>query len=190
MEQVRVASVAVDVPLANLDRPFDYLVPDQLADQAVVGSRVRVRFAGRLRNGFILELRTDSARDKLLPLQGVLSPEPVLTAEVTRLARAVADHYASSFADVVRLAVPPRHALTERATPPDYPEPRLEPAGTAEADGRPRDGLRDRFATRYPHADGFLRHLVDGGSPRAAWTVAPCSDGPGDWAGGLLDAAA
>ncbi|MGB4967006.1 MAG: hypothetical protein WBO35_02275, partial [Candidatus Saccharimonadales bacterium] len=81
MEDVRVASVAVDVPLANLDRPFDYLVPDELAEAAVVGARVRVRFAGRLRNGFILELRTDSARDKLLPLQGVLSPEPVLTAE-------------------------------------------------------------------------------------------------------------
>lgn len=70
MEDVRVASVAVDVPLANLDRPFDYLVPDELAEAAVVGARVRVRFAGRLRNGFILELRTDSARDKLLPLQG------------------------------------------------------------------------------------------------------------------------
>lgn len=70
MEDVRVASVAVDVPLANLDRPFDYLVPGELAEAAVVGARVRVRFAGRLRNGFILELRTDSARDKLLPLQG------------------------------------------------------------------------------------------------------------------------
>ena len=190
MEDVRVASVAVDVPLANLDRPFDYLVPEELAEAAVVGARVRVRFAGRLRNGFILELRMDSARDKLLPLQGVLSPEPVLTAEVTRLVRAVADHYASSFADVVRLAVPPRHALTERATPPEYPEPRLEAVGTAETDGRPFDGLGDRLATRYPHADGFLRHLADGGNPRAAWTVAPCPDGPGDWAGGLLDAAA
>ena len=177
MEDVRVASVAVDVPLANLDRPFDYLVPDELAEAAVVGARVRVRFAGRLRNGFILELRTDSARDKLLPLQGVLSPEPVLTAEVTRLVRAVADHYASSFADVVRLAVPPRHALTERATPPDYPAPRLESGGAAVLAG-------------YPAGDGYLKHLASGEHPRAAWTVAPRPDGLGDWAGGMLDAAA
>lgn len=176
MEGVRVASVAVDVPLANLDRPFDYLVPDQLAEQAVVGARVRVRFAGRLRNGFILDLRTDSARDKLLPLQGVLSPEPVLTAEVTRLVRAVADHYASSFADVVRLAVPPRHALTERATPPEYAEPRLDAADTVDLAG-------------YPDAGGYLGHLASGGHPRAAWTVAPRPDGLGDWAGGLLEAA-
>lgn len=177
MERVRVASVAVDVPLANLDRPFDYLIPDELAEAAVVGARVRVRFAGRLRNGFVLELRTDSARDKLLPLQGVLSPEPVLTAEVTRLVRAVADHYASSFADVVRLAVPPRHALTERAVPPEYPAPRLEGAGAAVLAG-------------YPDAEGYLGHLASGGRPRAAWTVAPRPDGPGDWASGLLEAAA
>ncbi|MGC3955775.1 MAG: primosome assembly protein PriA [Propionicimonas sp.] len=177
MEQVRLASVAVDVPLANLDRPFDYLVPEAMAEAAVVGARVRVRFAGRLRNGFIVELRTDSPRDKLLPLQGVLSPEPVLTAEVTRLVRAVADHYASSFADVVRLAVPPRHALTERATPPDYPQPRLESDGGSVLAG-------------YPAGDGYLKHLATGGRPRAAWTVVPRPDGAGDWAGGLLDVAA
>lgn len=170
------ASVAVDMPLANLDRPFDYLVPDELAEAAVVGSRVRVRFAGRLRNGFVLELRTDSARDKLLPLQGVLSPEPVLSAEVTRLVRAVADHYASSFADVVRLAVPPRHALTERAEPPAYPAPRLEPAPPV--------------LGRYPDGEVYLAKLAEGGRPRAAWTTAPRPEGVGDWAGGLLDAAA
>ena len=39
------ARVAVDVSLAHLDRPFDYLVPAGLA--VVAGCRVRVRFAGR-----------------------------------------------------------------------------------------------------------------------------------------------
>ena len=195
MEQVRLASVAVDVPLANLDRPFDYLVPEAMAQAAVVGARVRVRFAGRLRNGFILDLRTDELRDKLLPLQGVLSPEPVLTAEVTRLVRAVADHYASSFADVARLAVPPRHALTERAEPPAYPQPRLH--GNDATPGHRSDELnpigepvRSGFRAGYPRADSFLQHLAEGGSPRAAWTLAPSPDGMGDWAGGLLEAAA
>ena len=40
-----VARVAVDVPLAHLDRPFDYLVPERLTAEAVPGCRVRVRFA-------------------------------------------------------------------------------------------------------------------------------------------------
>ena len=50
-----VARVAVDISLPHLDRPFDYLVPEALAESAVPGSQVRVRFAGRLTSGFVLE---------------------------------------------------------------------------------------------------------------------------------------
>ena len=41
----------------------------------------------------------------------------MLTGEVAALVRSVADHYAGTFADVMRLAVPPRHAATEKAEP-------------------------------------------------------------------------
>src|SRR5499425_1768929 len=50
-----VARIAVDIPLAHLDRPFDYLVPERLAAAAVPGCRVRVRFAGQLTGGYLLE---------------------------------------------------------------------------------------------------------------------------------------
>src|SRR5699024_4966546 len=105
------------VPLAHLDRPFDYLVPPELVPEVVPGCRVRVRFAGRLRDGFVLEVRDDTEHDRVQPLQRVISSEPVLTPAVAGLVRAVADHWCGSFADVVRLAVPPRHATTERAEP-------------------------------------------------------------------------
>ena len=171
------ARVAVEVPLANLDRPFDYLVtPDQAAD-AVVGARVRVRFAGRQRGGFILERVAASEHADLLPLHAVVSPEPVLTPAVAELVRRVADHYAGSFADVVRLAVPPRHGLTEKAVPPVHPVPDLT--------GTPAGSL-----AHYPGGPGLVRALAQGRAPRAAWTVVPRPDGAGDWMGGFLDAAA
>src|SRR5690554_141221 len=50
-----VARVLVDVPLAHLDRPFDYLVPLSMAETAVPGARVKVRFAGQDVDGFIVE---------------------------------------------------------------------------------------------------------------------------------------
>ena len=50
-----VARIAVDLPLAHLDRPFDYLVPERLAALARPGVRVRVRFAGQLTDGYVLE---------------------------------------------------------------------------------------------------------------------------------------
>jgi primosomal protein N' (replication factor Y) (superfamily II helicase) len=117
--ELPVARVAVDNPLPHLDRPFDYLVPASLHDSAGPGVRVRVRFAGKLVDGFVLERVAHSDHPgKLTPLERVVSPERVLTPEVAELARAVADRYAGTLADVLRLAVPPRHARTESATRP------------------------------------------------------------------------
>ena len=117
-----VARVAVDIPLAHLDRPFDYLIPERLSDQAVPGCRVRVRFAGQLVDGYLLERAAVSGHQgRLARLERVVSPEPVLSPEIMALAREVADRYAGTMADVLRLAIPPRHARGEAAVPRPVP---------------------------------------------------------------------
>lgn len=107
------ARVAVDVPLAHLDRLFDYSVPEALDAEAQPGVRVRVRFSGRLVDGFVVERVDQSEHTRLAPLQRVVSPLPILTPEVLQLARAVADRYAGTLPDVLRAAIPPRHARAE-----------------------------------------------------------------------------
>ncbi|WP_239092632.1 primosomal protein N' [Paractinoplanes abujensis] len=104
----------MDVPLAHLDRPFDYLVAAADDEAAQPGVRVRVRFAGQLVSGFLLERAESSPHGgKLAYLDRVVSPERVLDPEIARAARAVADRYAGNLYDVLRLAVPPRHARVE-----------------------------------------------------------------------------
>ncbi|MGW0634368.1 primosomal protein N' [Nocardia salmonicida] len=99
---------------AHLDRDFDYLVPAELDEIARPGVRVRVRFAGRLVDGYLLErLPRSDHNGKMMPLERVVSPERVLAPEILRLATAVATRYAGTRADVLRLAIPPRHARTE-----------------------------------------------------------------------------
>src|SRR3984885_1603241 len=99
-----VARIAVDLPLAHLDRPFDYLVPERLADQARPGVRVRIRFAGQRCDGFLIErVEQSDHQGSLRYLDQVVSDEQVLTGEVLGLARAVADRYAGTLADVLRL---------------------------------------------------------------------------------------
>jgi primosomal protein N' (replication factor Y) (superfamily II helicase) len=167
-----VARLAVEISLPNLDRPFDYLVPDTLADAAVPGCRVRVRFAGRLTGGYLLERAAASEHEgKLGYLERVVSPEPVLTPEIAGLARAVADRYGGTLADVLRLAIPPRHAAAE-SRPAGDPAGRgsaAAPAGLAGPQpARPWD--------RYEAGSSFLTALADGRSPRAIWSALP---GPG-----------
>jgi primosomal protein N' (replication factor Y) len=172
--ELPVAVVAVDISLPHLDRPFDYLVPDTMADQAVPGSQVRVRFAGQLTGGFVLERRAGSEHEgRLGYLERVVAPEPVLTPEIAGLARAVADRYGGTLADVLRLAIPPRHARASKAAA----------SAAASADGVPApaggsapDSAGETGASRWQrYADGesFLAALAAGRSPRAVWSALP-----------------
>jgi primosomal protein N' (replication factor Y) len=161
-ERLPVARVAVDISLAHLDRPFDYLVPAGLADAAVPGCRVRVRFAGQLVDGYLLErTQTSEHQGRLARLERVISPEPVLTPEIFDLARVVADRYAGTLADVLRLAIPPRHAAAERETP--------ATGGSKHAGSRPAAGPW----VRYPAGEAFLAGLAAGRPVRAAWSALP-----------------
>ncbi|MEV0942923.1 primosomal protein N' [Micromonospora wenchangensis] len=181
-----VARVCVDVALAHLDRPFDYLVPAGLADDAVPGVRVKVRFAGQLVDGWLLERVDSSAHDgKLAYLEKVVSPEPVLAPEVARLARAVADRYAGNLADVLRLAVPPRHARVEKEPRAD-PVPVVVDASDAGSTTPAVDGLDPRGWRDYPAGPAFLTALADGRAPRAVWSALAGED----WAARYADAVA
>ena len=132
------------MPQAHLDRPFDYLVPERLADQARPGVKVRVRFAGTLIDGFLIERVEESEHHgSLRYLERVLSTEQVLTDEIASLARAVADRYAGTLADVLRLAIPQRHAATEAPQAP-------HPGGACSEHGEPPAAPGPRPVDKVP----------------------------------------
>jgi primosomal protein N' (replication factor Y) len=154
-----VARVAVDVSLAHLDRPFDYLLTEEQSASARPGVRVRVRFSGQLVDGFVLDrLEASEHEGRLSCVSRVLGDEPVLSAEIAELARDVADRWAGTVADVVRLAVPPRHAGAERAARPTPPTP--APALAADA------------LDRYTGGAELLAEAADG-LPRRSWSILP-----------------
>jgi primosomal protein N' (replication factor Y) len=175
----------VDLPLAHLDRPFDYLVPERLAALARPGVRVRVRFAGQLTDGFVLDrVESSEHQGRLSYLERVVSAEQVLTPEIAGLARAVADRYAGTLADVLRLAIPQRHAATETA----------KPTSPSAADGPgPGDGLPARPDSgpwsRYPAGPAFLDAVAAGRPARAAWSALPGPTWPEEIARAAVTAA-
>lgn len=113
-----VARVLIDSPLPQLDRLFDYGIPAALASIAVPGVRVRVplRSAGRIADGFIVELGPPGDYSGALSeLEAVVSPIPVLAPEVWALARKASERAAGNASDIVRLAVPTRQVRVEKA---------------------------------------------------------------------------
>jgi primosomal protein N' (replication factor Y) len=174
-----VAAVVVETPLAHLDRVFEYSVPDELDADAVPGARVRVRFSGRELDGFVVERRDQPQHDgRLTPLRRVVSAEPVLTPEVLALCRAVAERYAGTLSDVLRLAVPKRHATAERNLVMDCSVPDELPA--------PDPGPW----AAYPAGPAWLRRVASGEGPAAAWAALPGRRGEADWPAALAVAAA
>ncbi|MFC8765351.1 primosomal protein N' [Streptomyces sp. NPDC057193] len=172
-KELPVARVVVNKGSLHLDQFFDYAVPEELDETARPGVRVRVRFGagahqvkngrregGRLIDGFLVERRaTSDYSGPLAALADVVSPEPVLGPELLGLARAVADRYAGSLADVLQLAVPPRSARAEgRPSPEPLPPPAAPEPGSW---------------SRYERGPAFLESLARGGAPRAVWNALP-----------------
>ncbi|MFZ2178559.1 MAG: primosomal protein N' [Rhodococcus sp. (in: high G+C Gram-positive bacteria)] len=163
-----VARVLPMLPLAHLDREFDYLVPRELAEQARPGVRVRIRFAGRLVDGFVVARTASSEHQGRFGwLERVISAEPVLTPEIAGLVDLVAGRYAGTRADVLRLAIPPRHARAEAEAE----------AGRERAPTPDVEITRDAWA-RYVHGEAFLTALETGRHPRAVWQALPGEDWP------------
>ena len=158
----------------HLDREFDYLVAAELSDDAQPGVRVRVRFHGRLVDAFVLERRSGTDHvGQLGWLDRVISAEPVLTPEVRRLVDAVAARYAGTRPDVLRLAVPPRHAAAEKTQRQVCLLPVVDPV---DASGW----------ARYAGGGKFLDALKEGRAARAVWQALPSEQ----WCERLAEAAA
>ena len=165
-EHEPIARVLPMLSVPHLDREFDYLVASEQSDEAQPGVRVRVRFHGRLVDGFLLERRSDTDHvGKLGWLDKVVSGEPVLTHDIRRLTDAVAARYAGTRADVLRLAVPPRHATVEKqaASP-------LEPL-----DPQPVDTAA---WAAYQGGAQFVAALQEGRAARAVWQALPGESWP------------
>lgn len=177
-----VATIQVDTGLPHLDRPFDYVVPEELDEQVRAGVRVKVRFSGRDLDGVVLSRgpRTDFT-GRLVPIRRVVSPEPVLSATLLAVCREVARRSAGTLGDVLRLAIPPRHAAAEKALP-------AQPPGVPESD-LVAPPVADGGWAAYRGGAALLSRLEAGESPSASVVVAPGTAAADRWPALLLDAA-
>ena len=150
-----VARVRVDSTLPQVDRTFDYRVPAELSEDAAPGARVRVLFNGHEMTGYIEEraATTDWTRTSLLPLKSVLSRVPSVAPEIFALAEALADRYASTVANVLRLAVPPRIAALDKKYAPLLPGYESAYLGKPARVNVPENSAEDATESNPEHAE-------------------------------------
>ncbi|MBC2061345.1 primosomal protein N' [Listeria marthii] len=82
---INIAKVIVDVPAMQVDRPFDYFIPEDLEELIRPGMRVSVPFGNRKIQGFVIALGETEENPKLKGIDGVMDLAPVLNEELMEL---------------------------------------------------------------------------------------------------------
>lgn len=178
-----VARVRVDSTLPQVDRTFDYRVPAELSEDAVPGARVRVLFNGHELTGYIEEraATTDWTRTSLLPLKSVLSRVPSVAPEIFALAEALADRYASTVANVLRLAVPPRiAALDKKYAPllPGYESAYLGDSAPVSTSDAPENAAPEHVASESTESEPSTASATSSTTDPYAWLATPGAPAP------------
>lgn len=163
-----VARVVPLLGLPQLDRFYDYQVPEGLSAAAQPGVRIRVRFAGRKVDALIIERLSDTDHSgELAWIDRVISELVVYPPATARLVDSLALRYAGTRSDIIRAAIPPRHAAAEKAA--------LAATTTWEELGEVSEpDLSDWMA--YAHGQSFVDAVLGGAPARAAWQMLPGRD--------------
>lgn len=111
-----IARVVLDLKAPHLGQPFDYLVDEDLDEDALPGVRVRVRFGGRLTDGIIWEraAKPDNPSATLRYLERVVTPMVLIDEQMRRDITLIADRFGGTRAQIANLAIPPRVARIDR----------------------------------------------------------------------------
>lgn len=174
----RIARVLIDSPLPQLDRLFDYAVPESLAESITPGVRVKVplRTLGRVVEGYVVELDTEESIERpLSDIDEVPSAAVVMPDRTYQLARRVADRAAGSANDILRLVIPKRQVRVEKtwlaAEPPVACVPTAEALASAEALVGEFPGLHEHLTSNARIAlDAPARpDVLSNGSSVGAW---------------------
>jgi len=103
-----VAKIAVSAAIYSIDKPYDYLIPEELEKNAVPGMRALVPFGGgnRKSEGVILSLASESDQEELKSVISLLDEEPVLSGENIKLAIWMSDRFFCTVFEALRVMLP------------------------------------------------------------------------------------
>lgn len=97
------AKVLVNLPIEG---PFDYSIPPEMLSEISVGKRVWVSFGPRRTVGYVIEISEKSDFNKIKPILSVIDSQPIVTDELIRLTKQIADYYLCSWGEAIDAVVP------------------------------------------------------------------------------------
>lgn len=102
-----IAKVLVEINNINVDKTFDYIVPFEYIEKIKIGMRVKVPFASRELEGFVLDL-VNSVDDnyELKEIISIVDTEPILNNELLHLGQFMSKKYFSTLISCYQTMLP------------------------------------------------------------------------------------
>ena len=166
------AEIIVDIASEQVDRVFIYAVPDTLP--LCPGTRVRVPFGPREKEGFVIRLKEQADYDesKVKPVLAALEPYPALLPPMLELAEEIRNRSHCPLCEALRLMLPAEmrggrvKVKTEEYARLLIPPERIDEAIAAQGRANKRKLLITLLSDGQPHSMEELKGLVN--NPRDA----------------------
>lgn len=102
------ASVIVSVNSKDVNRLFDYKIPEHLLDVIKIGHRVFVPFGPRHVQAYVMSIHSESdvPKDKVKEIVKVMDVEPVLTEELIELSKKLSNYYIEPYISIIETILP------------------------------------------------------------------------------------
>lgn len=96
-------NIVLPIPV---ERTFTYYVPNELQSAVGIGKRVFIPFGKKKMTGIITELPSSTTIKKIKPIIDVLDETPILTSEMLKLTKWIAEYYFAPLGEVMKIALP------------------------------------------------------------------------------------
>jgi primosomal protein N' (replication factor Y) len=115
---IRYASIIIDISHENVDRVFQYRIPEELLDTVQIGTQVRVPFGNgnRTRRGYVVDITdtVDYDPEKVKEVAGIVDKSITADERLIRLAWWMKEQYGSTMNQALKTVLPVKQKVKAR----------------------------------------------------------------------------
>lgn len=117
MQKMKVASVIISNSSREVDREFDYFIPEEIEEFIKIGSCVIVPFGiyNSYVEGYVLSIKEESSytNGKLKKIADISDEDVSIESHLLNLARFLKEEYLCTLSDALKLMLPPKKAVKQ-----------------------------------------------------------------------------
>lgn len=115
---MKVASIIIANSSREIDREFDYYIPNELEEFIKIGSNVIVPFGmyNNYTEGYVINIKEKSELEKLKKVADISEDELSIDSDLLKLAWYIKDKYLCTLSDALKLMLPPKKTVKQVIT--------------------------------------------------------------------------